>query len=125
MDTSDQSHHSHNITGIIHLLVDLARLSQSIVNYVGSEGAEGVTNSAGSWTSGPSMMHVSCTLILIPKGFFFPSNMIFKMGKARHNFLKFTGFFLLHSDCPYSCAFYYPIIVLKNNIPSSQQQRRR
>lgn len=121
VDISDQSHHSENITGIIHPLVDLSRLPQSIRNSVGS-GRRRVTNSGGSWTSGPSMMRVSCTLILIPEGFF---PIRWEMRKARHNFLKVTSFFLLHSDCPYSCVFYYPIIVLKHNISSSQHQCRR
>lgn len=120
VDISNQSHHSDNITGIIHPLADLPRLPQNIVNSVGS-GRNRVTNSA--WTSGPSMMFVSCTLILISKGFFPIRYGLFKTGKARH-FLKVTGFFLLHSDCPYSCAFYYPITVIRLNISSSQQCRR-
>lgn len=67
---SDQSHHSDNITGIIPSLVDLSKLPQSIRILLEVEGADRVTNISGSQTSGPSMMHVSCTLILIPKGFF-------------------------------------------------------
>jgi len=35
IDIRDQTHHLSNIIGIIHLLLDLARIPQSILNYSG------------------------------------------------------------------------------------------
>lgn len=92
---SDQSHHSDNITGIIPSLVDLSKLPQSIRILLEVEGADRITNISGSQTSGPSMMHVSCTLILIPKGFFFPSDMDFsKWEKQLYNNNNLSYWFL-------------------------------